>query len=110
MLQRPRTRACETAVKDEAFPRGAPVAAAHLPLQAAAGRLDHQIHPRLACSTACHPRMSRPIIPANMCRLLELVSDLQRRLAVGDKVYLHCWGGRGRAGTVGACLLAQMYG
>jgi alanine transaminase len=54
--------------------------------------------------------MSRPIIPANMCRLLELVSDLQRRLAVGDKVYLHCWGGRGRAGTVGACLLAQMYG
>lgn len=24
----------------------------------------------------------------------------------GEKVYLHCWGGRGRTGTVGACLLA----
>ncbi|KIY95054.1 MAP kinase phosphatase 6 [Monoraphidium neglectum] len=45
-----------------------------------------------------------------MQQLSELVSDLQRRLAAGDKVYLHCWGGRGRAGTVGACLLAQMYG
>lgn len=39
-----------------------------------------------------------------------MVSELQARLARGDKVYMHCWGGRGRVGTVGACLLAQMYG
>lgn len=25
-------------------------------------------------------------------------------------VYLHCWGGRGRAGTVGATLLHRLYG
>ncbi|KAI8474515.1 MAG: MAP kinase phosphatase 6 [Monoraphidium minutum] len=46
----------------------------------------------------------------SMQQLKEIVSDLQRRLEAGQKVYLHCWGGRGRAGTVGACLLAQMYG
>eukprot|EP00889_Picochlorum_renovo_P003306 jgi/Picre1/30336/NNA_005700.t1 len=27
-----------------------------------------------------------------------------------DVMYLHCWGGRGRAGTVGACVLGKMYG
>jgi len=26
------------------------------------------------------------------------------------KVYLHCWGGRGRAGVVGACYLIKKYG
>jgi alanine transaminase len=25
-------------------------------------------------------------------------------------IYLHCWGGRGRAGTVGACLLGKAWG
>lgn len=28
----------------------------------------------------------------------------------GEKLYIHCWGGRGRAGTVGACLLGQAWG
>jgi hypothetical protein len=43
-------------------------------------------------------------------RLGDLVDDLAARLARGDSVYLHCWGGRGRAGTVGACLIAKLYG
>ena len=25
-------------------------------------------------------------------------------------MYMHCWGGRGRAGTLGACLLGDLYG
>jgi protein-tyrosine phosphatase len=44
------------------------------------------------------------------CRLLGLVHDLELRVAAGECLYIHCWGGRGRAGTVGACLLASMYG
>ncbi|GBF90376.1 MAP kinase phosphatase [Raphidocelis subcapitata] len=42
--------------------------------------------------------------------LVDMVEDVAARLSRGDRVYLHCWGGRGRAGTVGACLLARLYG
>lgn len=42
-------------------------------------------------------------------RLVNLVSDLTGRLQQGHKLYIHCWGGRGRAGTVGAALLAALY-
>jgi protein tyrosine/serine phosphatase len=34
----------------------------------------------------------------------------QERNCAGKKVYMHCWGGRGRAGVVGACLLMKLYG
>ncbi len=44
-----------------------------------------------------------------LCRLQQLVDDLQARVLAGEQLYIHCWGGRGRAGTVGSCLLAQMY-
>ncbi len=43
-------------------------------------------------------------------RLEPLLASLEARLRAGQVIYLHCWGGRGRAGTVGACLLARMYG
>ena len=39
-----------------------------------------------------------------------LVCDMQRRVEAGDKLYLHCWGGRGRTGLVAACLLGALYG
>jgi alanine transaminase len=39
-----------------------------------------------------------------------VVADLCARLTAGERVYLHCWGGRGRAGTVGACVLGRLYG
>ena len=41
-------------------------------------------------------------------RLAALLGELERRLRAGEVVYLHCWGGRGRAGTVGATLLHQL--
>lgn len=41
--------------------------------------------------------------------LNSLLADLESRLSNGEKLYVHCWGGRGRAGTVGAALLASMY-
>ncbi|GAX75232.1 hypothetical protein CEUSTIGMA_g2677.t1 [Chlamydomonas eustigma] len=42
--------------------------------------------------------------------LQKLLFDLETRLESGEKLYIHCWGGRGRAGTVGACMLQRMYG
>lgn len=38
------------------------------------------------------------------------MNDLAARIQKGQVVYLHCWGGRGRAGTVGAAFLASLYG
>lgn len=43
-------------------------------------------------------------------KLMPLLADLRQRLADGQVVYLHCWAGRGRAGTVGACLLVDSFG
>lgn len=44
------------------------------------------------------------------CRLDKLLPDLNARLVAGEPMYLHCWGGRGRAGVVAACLLRYAYG
>lgn len=43
-------------------------------------------------------------------KLRLLLAQLAERIEAGETLYVHCWGGRGRAGTVGACLLAQLYG
>lgn len=45
-----------------------------------------------------------------ICRVEELTEEIARRVEAGEKVYVHCWGGRGRAGTIGACLLHRLYG
>lgn len=47
-----------------------------------------------------------PLFP---CNAGYAAPDLEARISKGEKLYVHCWGGRGRAGTVGACLLASMY-
>ena len=39
-----------------------------------------------------------------------IVSVLHRRIENGEKLYIHCWGGRGRTGLVAACLLGACYG
>lgn len=41
--------------------------------------------------------------------LADAVSDLANRILSGDTIYLHCWGGKGRAGLVAACLLIRLY-
>ena len=48
--------------------------------------------------------------PACACRVRAVIGEVEAQLSQGRKVYLHCWGGRGRAGTFGACLLGAMYG
>ena len=47
--------------------------------------------------------------PADGDRLAALVQELAAAVAAGTAVpYVHCWGGRGRAGTLGACLLVRL--
>ena len=59
------------------------------------------------------PRFLRFPIPdfgvPDMAALLPLVASLAADVRRGAAVpYLHCWGGRGRAGTIGACLLLAL--
>jgi alanine transaminase len=39
-----------------------------------------------------------------------LVADILARLQAGQRLYVHCWAGRGRTGTVASVLLAALYG
>lgn len=57
----------------------------------------------------CRRRAQRSLPCCCACRLDEIVADLQARVEDGQVLYLHCWGGRGRAGLVGACFLAAAY-
>ena len=36
-----------------------------------------------------------------------ILDDIDSAVAAGRKVYLHCWGGRGRTGTLVGCYLAR---
>ena len=42
--------------------------------------------------------------------MVELTEQLESRAEAGEVLYLHCSGGRGRAGTAAACLYARMTG
>lgn len=65
--------------------------------------------------SAAEPRMYHcPIedlsVPSDAERLLRLLDTcLAHWEGGGSALYVHCWGGRGRAGLVGSALLALMY-
>ena len=42
-------------------------------------------------------------------QLKDALTEMEERLKDGEKIYVHCWGGRGRAGLVACCLLAKAY-
>lgn len=42
--------------------------------------------------------------------IIKLATNILRRLDDGEVLYLHCWGGHGRAGTVGSIVLGLLYG
>ncbi|GMH70539.1 hypothetical protein TL16_g05431 [Triparma laevis f. inornata] len=42
--------------------------------------------------------------------ILNLCKDLVDRIAKGETIYLHCWGGHGRTGTAICIMLHMMYG
>ena len=41
--------------------------------------------------------------------MLDLVEQIKGFILDGQVVYMHCWGGRGRAGTIASCFLASCY-
>ena len=47
--------------------------------------------------------------PRDVVALRGLVYALVDRVRAGEVLYVHCWGGKGRAGLVCACLLACLY-
>jgi protein-tyrosine phosphatase len=48
--------------------------------------------------------MSVPEDPGNMTRILD---EIDQRIDTGGTVYVHCWGGIGRTGTVIGCYLVR---
>jgi len=53
-------------------------------------------------------------IPDNLVRenerVEEFVNELEKLVQEGEVLYVHCWGGHGRTGTIIACLLARLAG
>lgn len=47
---------------------------------------------------------------ANDSSVLQLAQDLCGRLMRGETMYVHCWGGHGRTGTVVSIMLGLLYG
>jgi len=43
----------------------------------------------------------------SQAQMITTLNTLDRQLAQGANVYVHCWGGRGRTGTVLGCWLAR---
>jgi protein-tyrosine phosphatase len=43
-------------------------------------------------------------------RVLELARSLVQAISEGEVIYLHCWGGHGRTGTLVCIMLHLMYG
>lgn len=43
-------------------------------------------------------------------KVFSLAKDLCRRLKAGENLYVHCWGGHGRTGTVLSLMLGLVYG
>lgn len=48
-------------------------------------------------------------LPFGLFRMLDLVEQIKGFILDGQVVYMHCWGGRGRAGTIASCFLASCY-
>ena len=40
----------------------------------------------------------------------ELLQHLEQLVSAGEKLYIHCYGGHGRAGTISIPLLTSFYG
>jgi hypothetical protein len=60
-------------------------------------KLDFRHVPIVDCSTT------------NDSIVLELAQDICKRLKRGENIYVHCWGGHGRAGTVVSIVLGFLY-
>lgn len=67
---------------------------------------SHALHFRSPPRAAVAPTLDF----ATRGQVLQLAAQLAARIARGEVLYLHCWGGHGRTGTVVSIMLHLMYG
>ncbi len=65
--------------------------------------LDHSGRPAVICQR----RPIRDLGTPTEAHMSALLDEIDAALAGGGTVYVHCWGGRGRTGTVIGCWLAR---
>ncbi|GAB6112553.1 hypothetical protein JCM14713_23110 [Desulfomicrobium salsuginis] len=63
-----------------------------------------QIDPQAEHHAFPVPDMGTPLVEATTC---DILYEIDSALARGKGVYLHCWGGVGRTGTLVGCWLAR---
>jgi len=56
-----------------------------------------------------HYKLPDLSIAKSLTDLDEIVSYLMERVINGDRLYIHCWGGRGRTGLISACLIGALF-
>lgn len=49
-------------------------------------------------------------VPRRTQEMRDILRAIRRERHRGRTLYLHCWGGRGRTGTVAACVLNELFG
>ena len=68
---------------------------------------------KIWCDGDMVPSFERhPVLDGSILKdqeLFKLVVDLYEKFLKKEIIYIHCYGGHGRAGTVAACLLAKVY-
>lgn len=55
----------------------------------------------------CRRLPIRDLDVPSVATMKAILDDIDRAVAAGRTVYVHCWGGRGRTGTVVGCYLAR---
>ncbi|MDQ8191813.1 protein-tyrosine phosphatase family protein [Roseibacillus persicicus] len=61
---------------------------------------------------ATHQRLPIPDVstPRNQAEAARILDVIDGAIAKGETVYVHCWGGIGRTGTIVGCWLARHHG
>ncbi|CAL5229819.1 g13221 [Coccomyxa viridis] len=81
----------------------------YLPPRRKQNRIESEPARKLIKVQFLHEPITDLSIPTTK-QVKSVTTEIRKRLESGEKVYMHCWGGRGRAGTLGACLLGDLYG
>lgn len=75
------------------------------------GELEPYAHllSKLIDKPLTHRRFAIPDgeIPHSKAQMIEILDTIDAALVSGDTVYVHCWGGVGRTGTVIGCWIAR---
>jgi hypothetical protein len=78
---------------------GMPLTDYELELTALAGRKNAQV--------ICRRRLIRDLDVPTVDEMRSILDEIDEAVRAGRPVYFHCWGDRGRTGTVAGCYLAR---